>query len=32
MKIPVIIAMRLQSQLHAGPEALWLDRALRSVR
>ncbi len=32
MRISVIIATRLQSQLHAGPDALWLDRALRSVR
>jgi glycosyltransferase involved in cell wall biosynthesis len=32
MKTSVIIATRLQPQLHAGPEALWLDRALRSVR
>jgi hypothetical protein len=32
MRISVIIATRLQPQLHTGPEALWLDRALRSVR
>jgi glycosyltransferase involved in cell wall biosynthesis len=36
MRISIIIATRLQSQLHAGPhagpDALWLDRALRSVR
>jgi glycosyltransferase involved in cell wall biosynthesis len=32
MKISVIIATRLQAQLYAGPDVLWLDRALRSVR
>jgi hypothetical protein len=31
MRLSVIVATRLQPQLHAGPEGLWLDRALRSV-
>lgn len=32
MKVTVIAASRLQPRPHAGPENLWLDRALRSVR
>jgi hypothetical protein len=32
VKLSVIIASRLQPRPDAGPEALWLDRALRSVR
>ena len=32
MKVSVIIATRLQTRPDAGPESLWLDRALRSVR
>jgi hypothetical protein len=32
VKVSVIIASRLQLRPHAGPESLWLDRALRSVR
>jgi hypothetical protein len=32
VRVSVIIASRLQPRPDAGPEGLWLDRALRSVR
>jgi hypothetical protein len=32
MRVSVVIASRLQPQQFAGPDCLWLDRSLRSVR